>query len=178
MYEDCTREADRRRNRGIVNLAGRYAAQLEEVKKERTRRGDIEGALGVKEEIERVRASRIVTAAEFALADAASRDRPSPQARPKPGADPGPCLRCGGTGEIQVPCPQCNGTGACAACGGLGTKRSPLRGSRTRLLCLSCKGTGRCPECGGKGMLTEVCPACKGAGRAPVQGGAPEQSPE
>lgn len=57
------------RNRRIVALSQSYRANLEEAKKKLTMQGKLELAIEAKNEIDRVRTSAPVTAAEFVLAD-------------------------------------------------------------------------------------------------------------
>ena len=54
-------------------------------------------------------------------------------------------------------CSFCSGTGACPACGGVGSthRYSQYQFIKDHYPCMTCNGSGRCPTCGGAGFIYE-----------------------
>lgn len=74
------------------------------------------------------------------------------------------CIRCGGAGQMRMPCNRCRGTGAvaCSNCSGKGslpTQNGPVS-------CGACLGSGskQCSNCD-RGFKDESCNGCNGSGR-------------
>ncbi len=192
-WRERNEQADLARHRAIANLADRYTARLETLKREHTVQGRFKDAVAAQKEIDRVRGSAPVTAAQFALALAereSAPPEPPPEAEPAPvpvapppppetrpptatakpapvpSVRPGVCTRCEGTRRADNDCPACQGTGQCRNCQGTGQRRSGMRGVRGTVGCVTCRMTGHCRKCEGTGKRPGPCPACKGSGRA------------
>jgi len=68
-YKNRRESYDVDRCKSIISLKDKYVARLSSLQKSLTRAGKIDEAFSVRSEIERVRKSEVVTAAEFMLAD-------------------------------------------------------------------------------------------------------------
>lgn len=71
------------------------------------------------------------------------------------------CSTCRGSGQVQVACKRCSGTGRCPGCSGRGT----IERIRGHARCGFCNGSGKCNACGGSGKETTKCTECFGTGR-------------
>ncbi len=75
------------------------------------------------------------------------------------------CIRCGGAGQVHMPCARCRGVGsvACGNCNGKGS----LPSQNGPIPCGSCGGTGtkQCNSCD-RGYKDESCNGCNGSGRS------------
>jgi len=165
-------------SRTIVDLADRYIARLEAAKKDLTINGRTDEAVAAKKEIERVRQSKPVTAARFAIADrdACSQPLVTGQTAPKP-MDTGmtACPQCNGAGRMLSACSRCGGTGRCASCGGSGQRQSGLSGTGGTVGCVSCRSSGHCRFCEGAGSEKGgPCPRCGGTGKVAAASSVPE----
>ena len=76
-----------------------------------------------------------------------------------------PCAECGATGESEVQCPTCRGTGKCpnALCIDGKIAYRSLKGDVVRD-CPVCHAKSTCPDCEGKGKTKQPCRACAGKG--------------
>jgi len=148
---------------GLLALTEKYVGQLNALKKQLTVQGEIDEALKMKAEVERVKTSAPVAAAEFAIAELGAR---TAAATAPAGEDQAtlPCAHCGGTGRVAPSCPKCKGTGRCSACGGKGMVPSQLKGTKGNIRCVPCKGTGKCRECSGPDKQV-ACTICQGTGK-------------
>lgn len=74
------------------------------------------------------------------------------------------CARCGGVGQVRLPCSRCRGTGAvaCSNCNGKGS----LPSQNGPITCGTCAGSGtkQCSNCD-RGFKDESCNGCNGSGR-------------
>ncbi len=153
-------QATLEKNEVIVALTEKYMNRLEALQREQTRRGNFDAALDVHQEIERVRKNPAFTAAQFALADLEQTEKT--EAQP---ARTGPrCPHCNGSGEAEIDCRHCNGTGECRRCNGTGQRPSGFRGGRGSVGCVTCRQTGECRHCDGTGKVMGDCPVCDGRG--------------
>jgi len=82
-YQQSATKAETDKNRGILALADNYASNLESLKKQFTQQDKIEEATLVKHEIERLHTSAEVTAAQFVIADLASKQPQATTVQPK-----------------------------------------------------------------------------------------------
>lgn len=73
------------------------------------------------------------------------------------------CPICNGKGEAEQDCPDCKGSGDCAACDGKGLKKMGLGKSNQK--CDVCEGSGDCPTCNGEKKYVGTCRKCRGRGQ-------------
>ena len=76
------------------------------------------------------------------------------------------CNKCGGTGELTVKCPGCNGKKACqfSECREGKLTNPDLFINGVAANCPQCAGTDKCRQCKGEGTAKESCKACSGHG--------------
>jgi len=82
-YTDVAGEVAIEKSKAVLELVEKYVAYMENLKVELTKAGDLDGAIGARDEIKRVKASDAVAAAEFDIA-ALQADKPVEDAFPRP----------------------------------------------------------------------------------------------
>ena len=165
--------ADADKTARLLKIGRKYDEHLDKLKVTLTKKGDIEGAVKVKEE--QVRLAFIVSELEVKTALDESVAKKTGVATvatsgPKPSEPTGAtertvrCYSCRGTGKQQKDCTTCSGRGSCLRCNGVGSLGVRLSGEPKG--CLTCKASGKCKTCSGKRTLPtrEACTSCEGQG--------------
>lgn len=140
----------------VFQSASEIWQKLDQLKKDLTRKGDIESALEVKKVLE----AYLQKTNELGIGDIT--------AKPPVNKSSEKCEKCAGEGFIYFKCHSCNGTGQCgiANCEGGTQTIKQLGGSNKdptrKVRCSFCKGTGKCQKCKGEGKIKSVCPVCRG----------------
>lgn len=161
-YRKNLAQAETEKYTGLISLTDKYVGQLNALKKQMTVDGQIDEALKMKAEADRVKSSPPVSAAQFALAELVAKKEAA--SAPVEGAvETVPCIRCNGTGRVAPDCLRCGGSGRCVSCKGKGQVPSMLKGMGGVVRCTPCKGTGKCRECSNADKMV-ACTACKGSG--------------
>lgn len=77
------------------------------------------------------------------------------------------CRNCSGSGEGDVSCSECSGTGKCKNCHGSGVKTHTAFGSfhTEKYTCGRCDGRRNCVRCDGSGKVKGRCHSCMGRGK-------------
>lgn len=152
-------EAGMRRDRKKVLLTDQYAARLDEIVRALTIGNEIQDAIRVRNERDKVLLEVLPLRQRIAAVPTAVKgttEEPSPATIA--------CPSCAGKGVVQAGnCSDCKGSGKCASCKGSGFRIQQLTGDKVR--CISCGGSRKCRKCDGVGKIVGVCPGCRGSGK-------------
>ena len=166
-YHKALDDAEIKHNKAVLYWTKLYLEKLETLTRNLTVAGKIDEALAARKEQERVRKDPVVTAAEFAMADAKTSTPPAEETVTPPAPEPAT------TAKTVSQCLTCNGTGRCGRCRGTGQSPHGFKGSRLAAKCVRCMGSGKCKTCNGTGWVGpdgRSAPAPVAEGAAPGEG--------